>query len=201
MRFIRSFLVCAALGLAANLPAQSVKQNTPKQDSPQEVAAKASAEAKKAGATDEEAAKAAKKAAAEEKRRVHLVCAIEFKFGHDSGDVIFELFPEDAPKTVENFRQHADKGFYNGLAVHRAVKDYLVQTGDPASRDDKARETWGLTQESTIPAEIKRGHTVGAVAMARRSDKVNPDKKSDSSQFYFALGNLSSLDGQYTVFG
>ena len=140
-------------------------------------------------------------ASLEEKKKVHTLAVMEVTWGREAGQVMFELFPEDAPKTVENFRSNAEKGLYNGLAVHRAIKEYLVQTGDPASKDDKARESWGLSQEYTIPGEFKRPHTVGAVAMARRSDKVNPEKKSDGSQFYFVLGNMSALDGQYTVFG
>jgi cyclophilin family peptidyl-prolyl cis-trans isomerase len=174
-------------------PAVSLAEKAP--DKP---AAKADA----ATAAQKAADAAAKKAAdAEEKKKVHTVAVMEVKIGRESGQVMFELFPEDAPKTVENFRTNADKGVYNSLAVHRAVKDYLVQTGDPASKDDKARESWGLTQASTIPAEIKRKHSIGAVAMARRGDKVNPDRRSDGTQFYFVLGDMSGLDGQYTVFG
>jgi len=186
MKLLQSLLICAALGSMANLHAQLPK-----------LGSKSKADAKKKAPLDE----AAKAAAAEEKRKVHLLVAMEFKIGRESGEVLFELFPEDAPRTVENFRNLVEKGFYNGLAVHRAVKDYLVQTGDSASRDEKARETWGLTQESTIPPEIKRKHSVGAVAMARRRDSVNPNRNSDASQFYFVLGNMSALDGEYTVFG
>lgn len=102
---------------------------------------------------------------------------------------------------MENFRTNVDKGFYNGLAIHRAIKDYLIQTGDPASKDESAREKWGLSEDSTIPAEIKLPHVIGAVAMARRGDKVNPERKSDGSQFYFVLGAMSAMDGQDTVFG
>ncbi len=137
----------------------------------------------------------------EEKKRRHLVAIMDLSFGHDSGEILFELFPEDAPKTVENFRENVEKGLYNGMAVHRAIKDYLIQTGDPVSKDESAREKWGLSEDSTIPAEIKLPHTIGAVAMARRGDKVNPERKSDGSQFYFVLGPMSAMDGQDTVFG
>ncbi|MCE9519423.1 MAG: peptidylprolyl isomerase [Verrucomicrobia bacterium] len=195
MKLFYSLLICAALGTQASLNAQQSVSNALKGKS----AAKSTT--KKTVAADPEAAKAAKEAKAEEKQKVHLLAAIEFKYGRETGDVLFELFPDAAPKTVENFRSNVESGYYNGLAVHRAVKDYLVQTGDSASRDDKARETWGLTQERTIPGEFKRPHVVGAVAMARRGDNVNPDRKSDGSQFYFVLGNMSALDGQYTVFG
>lgn len=157
-------------------------------------------EADKAKAKETDPAKLA--AIEAEKNKVHVVAIMDVSFGNDSGgEVLFELFPEDAPKTVENFRANADKGLYNGMAVHRAIKNYLVQTGDPASKDDNARDKWGLTEEATLPAEIKRPHTLGAIAMARRGDKVNPERKSDGSQFYFVLGNMSAMDGQDTVFG
>lgn len=136
-----------------------------------------------------------------ERKMIHTIAIMDVTWGHESGEVLFELFPNDAPKTVENFRANADKGLYNGMAVHRAIKDFLVQTGDPSSKDESARERWGLSQDSTIPAEIKLPHITGSVAMARRGDKVNPDRKSDGSQFYFVLGNMSGMDGQDTVFG
>jgi cyclophilin family peptidyl-prolyl cis-trans isomerase len=137
----------------------------------------------------------------QERKAIHVVAVMDVTWGHDSGEVLFELFPNEAPKTVENFRENAEKGLYNGMAVHRAIKDFIVQTGDPASKDESAREKWGLSEESTIPAEIKLPHITGSVAMARRGDKVNPQRKSDSSQFYFVLGNMSGMDGQDTVFG
>jgi peptidyl-prolyl cis-trans isomerase B (cyclophilin B) len=155
--------------------------------------------AQKAAAKETDPAKLA--AMAEESKQKHLVGIMDFTFGHDSGEVLFELLPQDAPQTVENFRANADKNVYNGMAVHRAIKDYLLQMGDPASKDDNAREKWGLSEDSTIPAEIKLPHVVGSIAMARRGDKVNPDRKSDGTQFYFVLGNMSAMDGQDTVFG
>ncbi len=197
MKLIQPLILCAALVTLTNLNAQQSLSGILKG----KPAAKSNATTKKTHTPDPEVAKAAKEAKAEEMRKIHLLAAIEFKYGRESGDVLFELFPEDAPKTVENFRSNVESGYYNKLAVHRAAKDYLVQTGDSASRDDKARETWGLTQERTIPGEFKRPHVVGAVAMARRGDNVNPDRKSDGSQFYFVLGNMSALDGQYTIFG
>lgn len=156
-------------------------------------------QAQKANAKETDPAKIA--AAEEERKKRHLIAVMDVAFGRDSGQIMFELFPEDAPKTVENFQANADKGLYNGMAVHRAIKDYLVQAGDPASKDESAREKWGLSEDATIPAEIKRPHTLGAIAMARRGDKVNPERKSDASQFYFVLGNMSAMDGQDTVFG
>lgn len=136
------------------------------------------------------------------KNEVHKLAIMDIKYGGDIREVVFELFPNDAPRTVGNFADNCASGSYNGLAIHRAIDGYLVQTGDPTTSDESARDRWGTGgEDKTIAAEIKRPHKLGAVAMARRSDRVNPERKSNGSQFYFALGNMSALDGQYTVFG
>lgn len=136
------------------------------------------------------------------KSEIHKLAVMELKFGNDVQMIVFELFENDAPRTVSNFADNCASGAYNGLAIHRAIDSYLVQTGDPTTADDSARDRWGTGgEDKTVPAEIKRPHKLGAVAMARRSDKVNPEKKSNGFQFYFALGNMSALNGQYTVFG
>ena len=133
---------------------------------------------------------------------VHKLAVMEVAFGGSRETVMFELFPNDAPQTVNNFIDRCDSGFYNGLAFHRAIESFLVQTGDPLTSDESARTKWGTGgEDKTIPAEIKLPHRQGAVAMARRSDKVNPERRSNGSQFYFALGNFGALDGKYTVFG
>ena len=133
---------------------------------------------------------------------MHKVAIMDIKFGGDVQTVMFELFESDAPRTVSNFADNCASGAYNGLAIHRAIDSYLVQTGDPTTADESARDRWGTGGEDKfVPAEIKRPHKLGAVAMARRGDKVNPERKSNGFQFYFALGNMGALDGQYTVFG
>ncbi len=132
---------------------------------------------------------------------VHKLAVVDLKIGKETQTVMFELFASDAPKTVANFVANADSNLYNGLAVHRAIDSYLVQTGDPLTANEDAREKWGTGGQDRLPAEIKRSHKLGAVAMARRSDKVNPQRLSNDSQFYFVLGNMAGLDGQYTVFG
>jgi cyclophilin family peptidyl-prolyl cis-trans isomerase len=97
---------------------------------------------------------------------------------------------------------NVETGAYNGLAFHRAIQGFIVQTGDPLTSDEAARERWGTGGEGkSVPAEIKRLHRKGAVAMGRKSDKTNPSKKSNGYQFYFSLGNHTSLDNNYTVFG
>jgi peptidylprolyl isomerase/peptidyl-prolyl cis-trans isomerase B (cyclophilin B) len=106
------------------------------------------------------------------------------------GEIRIEFFPEDAPKTVENFVTLAKKGFYNGLNFHRVVPDFVVQGGCP-----KGNGTGGPGY--TIKAEFnKQKHVRGTLAMARSQD---PD--SAGSQFYICYGTTPHLDGQYTVFG
>lgn len=131
----------------------------------------------------------------------HKLAVMKVIFGGEERQIVFELLPNEAPVTVQNFVDNVNKGTYNGQAFHRAVDGYLVQTGDPASKDKGQRDQWGLGEEYTIPGEFKLPHTVGSVAMARRSDKVNPNRKSNGTQFYFAVGDMSSLNGQYSVFG
>jgi len=106
------------------------------------------------------------------------------------GEIVIEFFPEDAPKTVENFVTLAKKGFYDGLAFHRVEPGFVVQGGDP-----KGDGTGGPGYK--IKAEFnKQPHVRGAVAMARSND---PD--SAGSQFYITLAPANFLDGKYTVFG
>ena len=106
------------------------------------------------------------------------------------GEIRLEFFPEDAPKTVENFVTLAKKGFYNGLNFHRVVPDFVVQGGCP-----KGNGTGGPGY--TIKAEFnKQKHVRGTLAMARSQ---HPD--SAGSQFYICYGSTPHLDGQYTVFG
>ena len=106
------------------------------------------------------------------------------------GEIRLEFYPEDAPKTVENFVTLAKKGFYNGLNFHRVVADFVVQGGCP-----KGTGTGGPGY--TIKAEFnKQKHVRGTLAMARSQ---SPD--SAGSQFYICYGATPHLDGQYTVFG
>jgi len=101
-----------------------------------------------------------------------------------------EFFPEDAPKTVENFVTLARKGFYNGLSFHRVVPDFVVQGGCP-----KGDGTGGPGYQ--VKAEFnKQKHVRGSVAMARSQ---HPD--SAGSQFYITYGATPHLDNNYTVFG
>jgi len=108
----------------------------------------------------------------------------------NGNEIRLELFPQDAPKTVENCVTLAKKGFYNGLTFHRVVPGFVVQGGCP-----KGNGTGGPGY--TVPAEFnKNKHVRGSLAMARSQD---PD--SAGSQFYFTYGAQPHLDNNYTVFG
>ncbi len=108
----------------------------------------------------------------------------------NGGEIRLEFYPQDAPKTVENFVVLAKKGFYNGLTFHRVVPDFVVQGGCP-----KGNGTGGPGY--TLKAEFNtQKHLRGSVAMARSQ---HPD--SAGSQFYICYGPTPHLDGSYTVFG
>ena len=116
--------------------------------------------------------------------------------------VVIELDESAAPKTCANFKKLAALGFYNGVAFHRVIPNYIVQTGDPLTKDAKRRADWGTGGPGyVIPAEIRKPHVRGAVATARISDQSNPSRASSGSQFYFALTDIPALNDSYTVFG
>jgi peptidyl-prolyl cis-trans isomerase B (cyclophilin B) len=114
----------------------------------------------------------------------------------DRGNIVLELYPAVAPKTVANFEKLSKEGFYNNLTFHRVEPGFVVQGGDPSGNG-----TGGPGYE--LPAEISptEKHLRGTLAMARKGDNVNPDRKSSGSQFYICLAPASFLDGQYTSFG
>jgi len=112
--------------------------------------------------------------------RVKQIAEITMEKG---GVIKIEFFPNDAPKTVENFITLAKKGFYDGLAFHRVEPGFVVQGGDPKG-------------DGTGGPGYKQQHDRGVVAMARSQD---PD--SAGSQFYITLAPAHFLDGKYTVFG
>jgi peptidyl-prolyl cis-trans isomerase B (cyclophilin B) len=103
-----------------------------------------------------------------------------------------------APKTVENFKKLANKGFYDGSAFHRVIKGFMIQGGDPLTKDASAEARWGTGDPGyKIKAEFNdKSHVRGVLSMARSQD---PD--SAGSQFFICHGNPSFLDHQYTAFG
>jgi peptidyl-prolyl cis-trans isomerase B (cyclophilin B) len=121
------------------------------------------------------------------------------------GDIRLILF-SDTPLHRANFLRKAKTGFYNGTTFHRVIPQFMVQGGDPNSKDnDPSNDGQGPANEPTIPAELAAGHKhdYGAVAAARQGDFVNPQRASSSSQFYLVENHQGThfLDGQYTVFG
>jgi cyclophilin family peptidyl-prolyl cis-trans isomerase len=116
------------------------------------------------------------------------------------GTIEFETYPDEAPKTVGRIIELAKKNFYNGLRFHRAEPKFLIQIGDPTTRDMSRRSWWGRAGSGKPigVAEItkKRRHTRGAVAMAHSGSAREGD-----SQFYILRRAAPELDGKYTVFG
>ena len=115
-----------------------------------------------------------------------------------AGDMVIEFWPDVAPKTVENFKTLAKKGFYDGTAFHRIIKGFMVQGGDPLTKDDTKQNRWGTGDPGyKFKAEFnERSHKRGVISMARSQD---PD--SAGSQFFICHGDPSFLDRQYTAFG
>ena len=116
------------------------------------------------------------------------------------GTIEFETYPNEAPKTVAHITALARRKFYDGTRIHRVVKGFVVQFGDPQSRDMTKKDLWG-TGCSGKPIGVgeispKRTHTRGAVAMAYAGDPAKAD-----SQMYITLAPQPGLDGKYTVFG
>ena len=112
------------------------------------------------------------------------------------GDIVIDLYEQQAPKTVANFKKLAREGFYNGLSFHRVVPNFVVQGGDPQGNGTGGP---GYTLEAEIDTNLK--HLTGTVATARKGDRVNPEKRSSGSQFYICLAPQPHLDGGYTIFG
>jgi cyclophilin family peptidyl-prolyl cis-trans isomerase len=116
------------------------------------------------------------------------------------GVIEFETYPEEAPKTVAHILALVKRGFYNGLRFHRAEPNFVVQVGDPQSRNMTLVEWWGRSGSGKPigVAEItkKRIHGRGAVAMGHAGSAKDAD-----SQFYITLRPAPELNGKHTVFG
>ena len=107
-----------------------------------------------------------------------------------NGDIVIEMFPDDAPKHVARIKELVRDGFYNGLKFHRVIDGFMAQTGDP-----RGNGTGGSGKK--LKAEFNRNrHTRGTVSMARAMDSDSAD-----SQFFICFGDCPWLDGQYTIWG
>ncbi len=145
------------------------------------------------------------------------VAVIETKLGK----IVIEFYQQDAPKTVANFIKLAKEGYYNGTTFHRVIPErvtpeqviggrvipsrvdppFMIQGGDPNSKDDDRSNDGKGGPGYTIEAEIKREHKRGTVATARLPDSINRERRSSGSQFFINLSDNHFLDGGYTVFG
>src|SRR5437016_7028838 len=114
------------------------------------------------------------------------------------GEMIAEFWPDVAPNTVENFKKLARSGFYDGTAFHRIVKDFMIQGGDPLTKDPAKESKYGSGNAGyRIQAEFNdHPHDRGVISMAR---ETAPD--SASCQFFICLAPVHKLDHQYTTFG
>jgi len=119
------------------------------------------------------------------------------------GKIILMFYPEKAPKSVANFKQLVSSGFYNGTRFHRCIPGFMIQGGDPKSKDLAKSGEWGTGgntkdgKEVNVPAEFTDlKHTRGILSMARSSDP-----NSGSSQFFIMVQDTPALDGQYSAFG
>lgn len=115
-----------------------------------------------------------------------------------AGEMVLEFWPDVAPKTVENFKKLAEKGFYDKTCFHRIIKGFMIQGGDPNTKDPSAQDSYGQGGPGyTIDDEFNdRSHQRGVISMAHTSRP-----HSGGSQFFICLGDASQLDHHYTAFG
>jgi cyclophilin family peptidyl-prolyl cis-trans isomerase len=120
------------------------------------------------------------------------------------GEIKLVLF-DDTPKHKENFLKLAKDGYYDGTTFHRVIDGFMIQGGDPNTKDEDPSNDGSGNPGYTLPAEIlpKYKHVRGSVAAARLGDQVNPMKESSGSQFYIVENHDGTpmLDEAYTVFG
>ena len=114
------------------------------------------------------------------------------------GEMVVQFWTDAAPNTIENFKKLARQGFYNGTIFHRIVKDFMIQGGDPNSKDPAKENSYGQGDPGyKIKAEFNdHSHDRGVISMAR-----GPDPDSAGSQFFICLAPVHRLDHQYTTFG
>ena len=110
------------------------------------------------------------------------------------------------PKHRDNFAKLVSENYYDGIRFHRVIEGFMIQTGDPFSRDTAKINAWGTGgPDYTVPAEFvnEYWHKKGALAAARKGDLANPKKASSGSQFYIVHDENACLhlDGQYSIFG
>ncbi|MCB1174517.1 MAG: peptidylprolyl isomerase [Leptospiraceae bacterium] len=130
----------------------------------------------------------------EEGQRMSEIAVIKTRLG----TIKIKFFPDLAPKHVDSFLKLAREGFYNGTTFHRVIPGFMIQGGDPNSKDPNNRAMHGTGGPGySIPAEFSnKAHTRGIVSAAR-----SQDPNSAGSQFFICVADAPHLNGQYTVFG
>ncbi len=111
-----------------------------------------------------------------------------------SGKIVLDLFPQVAPKAVENFVTHTNEGYYNGTIFHRVIRRFMIQGGDPSGTGSGGESIWGEDFED----EIVKGYAfdrAGILAMANAGENTN------GSQFFITTTRTSHLNGKHTIFG
>ena len=129
----------------------------------------------------------------------------EFEMVTSHGTMKIKLYSM-TPKHRDNFVKLVNENYYDGLRFHRVIEGFMIQGGDPYSRDTTKANLWGQGgPDYTVPAEFvsQYWHKKGAIAAARKGDMANPTKASSGSQFYIVHDENSCLhlDGQYSIFG
>ena len=116
----------------------------------------------------------------------------------NEGDITIEFFDKQAPNTVANFIKLAGEGFYNGIKFHRVIKDFMIQGGDPLTKDDSKMALWGTGGPGySFNDEITttNANDIGTISMANSGPNTN------GSQFFINVAANNFLDGKHTVFG
>jgi cyclophilin family peptidyl-prolyl cis-trans isomerase len=120
----------------------------------------------------------------------------------DDGVIVIKLDLVNCPKHSENFKKLVKEGYYDGTTFHRVIPGFMIQGGDPKSKNADDRASHGTGGPGyTVPAEIKNKHKRGTVSAARTGDEVNPQRNSSGSQFFICVTETAFLDGQYSAFG
>lgn len=116
----------------------------------------------------------------------------------NQGDIVIEFFDQDAPNTVANFVKLAQSGFYDGTKFHRVIKDFMIQGGDPQSKDDSLMARWGTGgpgYQFEDEIHLNNKNEIGTISMANAGPDTN------GSQFFINTADNSFLDYKHTVFG
>lgn len=190
---MRKYLFQAICAMALCITAASCGNNSKKAESEAEQAAR------------EDSLRQAEKMAEAEAMMQKLVDEPIFDIQTNLGMIKVKLYSK-TPKHKANFEKLALSGFYDGILFHRVIDGFMIQGGDPNTKDTTLVEKYGQGGPGyTIPAEFvpEYRHKKGALAAARRGDAANPERESSGSQFYLVQSEeaCAALDGAYTVFG